>query len=100
MKLDAKTAARLALPDDKDDVIHFDSTLPLFGLRLRRGAGGQVLRSWIAQYRTGGKTRRVLLGSAELIGLESARAAARKVLAKAALGEDPQKIKVERRAKD
>jgi integrase len=99
MKLDAKTVAALGL-GDKRDVIHFDDTLPGFGYRLRLGAGGKVLRSWIVQYKRGGQSRRLLIGKAEVLGAERARTQAKKLLAKVALGEDPQADKVERRDKD
>ena len=77
----------------------FADDLPGFGLRLR-ASGERVLRSWVCQYRRGGATRRLLLGSADVVGVEQARAAAKKALAKIALGEDPQADKVARRAKD
>jgi integrase len=98
MKLDAKTVARLELPADKADAIHFDDAMPGFGFRLRR-SGGQVRRSWIVQYRRIGGTRRILLGSAEVLSAETARAQAKKVLAKVALGEDPQAERIDTRAK-
>jgi integrase len=100
MKLDTKTVARLTLPNGKTDVIHFDETLSGFGYRLRTRSDGKVLRSWITQYRRGGATRRMLLGSAEVLGAEQARAAAKKILAKVALGADPQAERSERRGKD
>ena len=59
-----------------------------------------MLRSWVVQYRRGGATRRLLLGSAAVLGAEAARAAAKKALAKVALGEDPQAERVDRRGKD
>ena len=90
MKLDTKTVAALKL-DGKQDAIHFDDQLAGFGYRLRQGAGGKVLRSWIAQYRRAGATRRVLIGVGEVLSAEQARAAAKKLLAKVALGEDPQR---------
>ena len=99
MKLDAKAVAALTL-DGKRDAIHFDDQLPGFGFRLRQGAGGKVLRSWIAQYRRAGATRRVLIGAGDVLSAEQARAAARKILAKVALGEDPQAAKADRRGKD
>jgi integrase len=99
MKLTAKTFARLALPADKADVIHFDDDMPGFGYRLRR-SGDKVRRSFVVQYRRAGGTRRVLLGNAEVLTAEQARAAAREVLAKVALGDDPQRDKAERRARD
>jgi hypothetical protein len=76
VKLDAKTVASLKL-GDKSDAIFFDDALPGFGYRLRRGAGGKINKSWIAQYRRVG-TRRVLIGSAEVISAEQARIAAKK----------------------
>ena len=99
MKLDAKTVAALKLAG-KQDAIYFDDQLAGFGYRLRAGAGGKVLRSYVAQYRRAGATRRVLLGSAEVLSAEQARAAAKKLLAKVALGEDPQRDKIARVSKD
>jgi len=99
MKLDARAVAALKI-DDGNDKIYFDDSMPGFGFRLRRGAGGKILRSWIAQYKHGGSTRRITLGSAEVLGAEAARAAARKILARVALGEDPQGARVDRRGKD
>jgi integrase len=100
MKLTAKTVAELTLPVGKTDVIHFDAELAGFGFRLRRGAGAKILRSWVAQYKVSGKTRRLLLGSAAVLGAEQARAAAKKVLAKVTLGEDPARAQHDRRSKD
>ena len=101
MKLDQKAVAALDLPAGKSDAIYFDDALPGFGCRLRRGAAGRVLKSWVVQYRRGGRrTRRALLGSAEVLGAEKARAAAKVLLAKVALGQDPQADKAARRRQD
>ena len=99
MRLDAKTVAQLELSAGKTDQIFFDDSLTGFGFRLRAGARRRVRRSWITQYRQHGVARRALLGDAEVITAEQARAAARRLLAKVALGEDPQEAKKERRAK-
>ena len=99
MKLTAKTVAALKL-DGKDDVIVFDDSMPGFGYRLRLGAGGKILRSWVCQYRHGGATRRLLLGAATVLGAEQARGMAKKALGRVANGEDPQASKLERRGKD
>ena len=99
MKITARTVVGLKLPNGKDDVIHFDDDMPGFGIRLRI-SGEQVRRSWVAQYRSFGRTRRVLLGSAEILGAEQARVAAKKVLARVTLGHDPQAEKAARRQKD
>ena len=66
---------------------------------MRRG-GGRVRRTFIVQYRVAGRSRRLLLGSADVLGAEQARAAAKKVLAEVALGGDPQGAKTARRRTD
>jgi integrase len=92
-KLDAKSLVGFKLPPGKADAIFFDNELPGFGLRLR--AGGH--RSWIAQYRAHGRTRRLTIGSVEKLTPIDARKAAKKVLAKVELGQDPQGAKQEQR---
>jgi integrase len=99
MKLDAKTVAALGL-GDKRDMIVFDDALAGFGFRLRAGAGGKVLCSWVVQYKRAGATRRLLLGSANVLGAEQARTMAKKALGRVANGEDPQRERAERRDKD
>jgi integrase len=99
MKLDANAVAALSL-GGKSDVIYFDSDLPGFGHRLRLGAGGRVMRSWVVQYKHAGRTRRFLVGSAEVLTAGRARAEAEKVLARITLGEDPQGEKSQRREDD
>ena len=98
MKLDAKSVAALKL-DGKADVIHFDDALKGFGYRLRRGADGKTRHSWVAQYKRVGATRR-MSQPAEKLSAEQARGWAKKVLAKVALGEDPQADRIDRRGKD
>ena len=100
MKLDAKTVSVLVIPPGKTDHIIWDGELRGYGYRLRLGAGGKVLRSWVVQYKRAGATRRLLLGSGGVLTAEAARAAAKKVLAKVALGEDPQADRTDRRGKD
>src|ERR1700719_5339874 len=96
MQLDNKTVAGLALPDGKTDVIFFDDELAGFGLRLR-ASGDRVRRSWIAQYRSHGRTRRLNIGAAEKLSAAEARKQAKKELAKVALGGDPQGEKAQAR---
>src|SRR5262245_15334277 len=99
MKLTDKSGTALAL-GGKLDRIEFDDDMPRFGYRLRKSAGGKLLRSWIVQYRRGGGTRRISLGSADVVSASQARAAAKQVLAKVDLGEDPQADRIDRRGKD
>jgi integrase len=100
MQLTAKTAAALQMPTGKTDHIEWDDALPGFGYRLRVSAGGKVLRSWVAQYRRAGGSRRITLGLAGVLSAEQARAAAKKVLAAVALGRDPQAERTDRRDRD
>ncbi len=88
MKLDGKAIAKCeaeAKADGKADVIHFDDDLAGFGLRLRGGR-----KTWIAQYRAKGRTRRMKIGAAEKVTAEEARKHAKKILARVELGHDPQ----------
>jgi integrase len=90
MKINSRTVAALKLPANAADVIHFDSELVGFGCRVRRGADGKVRKSFIVQYRRGKQTRRIKLDTANALTAEQARAAAKAILAKVALGDDPQ----------
>jgi integrase len=100
MKLTQKAVASLQLPTGKTDLIHFDDEISGFGYRLRKGAGGKVLRSWVCQYRHGGSSRRLLLGAATVLGAEQARIMAKKALGRVANGGDPQADRLDRRGKD
>jgi hypothetical protein len=94
MRLDLKSLTTAALPKGKTDHIIWDDELPGFGLRLR--AGGH--RSWIAQYRSSDRrTRRATIAAVAKLGPADARQAARKLLAKVALGQDPQEDKASKR---
>jgi integrase len=88
MKLTSKAVAALMLPEGKDDHIEWDDDLPGFGYRLRK-SGDKVGRSWVAQYRHGGQTRRMTLGSASVLSSEQARNEAKRILAQAQLRQDP-----------
>jgi integrase len=100
VKFTARTnIARLMLPAGKTDVIHFDDTLPGFGLRLRQ-SGDRIRRSWVYQYRRAGGQRRMSLGNADVVDVAKARPAAVKAAAKVTLGEDPQQDKAEKRERD
>jgi integrase len=95
MKLDSKAVKNLKLPPGKDDHCEWDEDLSGFALRLR--ASGSM--SWIVQYRHGGRTRRLKLGSVEKVNPDAARKQAEQLLAKAELGADPAGEKATARAK-
>ena len=95
MKLTAKSAAGLKLPDGKRDHIEFDSDVPGFGLRLREGGS----RTWIFQYSLGTKQRRVAIGKATALTPDKAREVASKLHAETRLGLDPAARKAENKIK-
>jgi integrase len=99
VKLTAKAVAALTLPPGKTDHITWDSELPRFGYRLRLGADGKVLRTWVVQFKRAGRTSR-LQQSAAALSAEQARAWATRLVAQIALGQDPQADRIERRGRD
>jgi len=98
-KLDARTVARLALPPGKSDEFFWDQSMPGFGLRLD-ARSGQLRKNYVVQYRRGPRSPRYPIGSAEVLNAEQARAQAKKVLAKVALGEDPAAERASRRERE
>jgi integrase len=99
-KLDAKTIAGLKLPDGKAEEIFWDGELEDYGCRLRHNGSGKLRKTLVVQYRRAGRSPRITLGTAEVLGAEQGRRAARKLLARIALGEDPQAEKTARRSAD
>jgi Arm DNA-binding domain len=91
MRLTRQTVARLAIPSGRPELFVFDEDLPGFGIRLR--AGGK--RTWIIQYRSGTKQRRLTLSTGEKLDPDKARKEAKDRLAKVTLGVDPQAEKAE-----
>jgi hypothetical protein len=85
MKLTTASLANLKLASGDKDRIWFDDDVPGFGLRVRDTGS----RSWIYQYKIGGKTRRLVLGQATAIKLARAREIAGELHAKVRLGGDP-----------
>ncbi|GJD94154.1 tyrosine-type recombinase/integrase [Methylobacterium iners] len=85
MRLTRPNIAKLALAPGRSELIVFDEALPGFGIRVR--SGGK--RTFIVQFRIGTKSRRLSLGSVEVLDPEEARRRARDALAKVQLGTDP-----------
>ena len=100
MRLIQKAVAALTLPVGKTDHFEWDDEVRGFGYRLRLAAGGKINRTWTVQYRHGGATRRLLLGSAAVLGAEQARVMAKRALGRVANGADPQADRLDRRGKD
>jgi Arm DNA-binding domain len=97
LRLDAKTIPALSLSKGRDEEICWDAELEGFGYRLRRRSDGGLHRTWITQYRANGRTRRITVGVAERLTPIEARQAARKLLARVELGDDPQAEKEAKR---
>jgi len=89
VKFNQRNVARLKLPDGKTEHFEWDDELKRFGFRLR-SEGARLSRTWVVQYRARGRTRRLKIGDAETLTAEQARAAAKVMLGRIAIGEDPQ----------
>ena len=77
------------------DQFIWDSKLIGFGQRIRNGR-----KSWIIQYRVGHQQRRMKIGDGEKLTRAQAREAARKILAKVELDQDPVGDKKQKRKDD
>ena len=99
LNLNTKTVTALALAKGRAEEFAWDTDLEGFALRLRRRRDGKVLRSWVVQYRTHGHTRREKLAAFEKLTPAQAREAGKKILARVALGHDPQGEKREKRVR-
>ncbi len=95
------TTARLTkrsvenLPPRAERYVVWDTELKGFGVRV----SPQGRRTYLARYRTtGGADRRLTLATHGVMTTEEAREQARRILAEAAMGGDPQGAKADRRA--
>src|SRR5260370_9750291 len=85
MKLTETTVAALTLGPTKTEAITFDEDVPGFGLRLRAGGA----RTFIFQYKIGGKHRRMALGKYPALKPTEARKTAAKLYSPVKLRNDP-----------
>ncbi len=92
MRLTLAAIEGLKLDTGVADKIIFDDDVPGFGIRVRASGA----RTWIYQYKIGGKTRRLVLGHATAIKPARAREIAGELHAKVRLGRDPASEKRER----
>src|SRR5262245_42055688 len=95
MNLTAANITSLTLGNGEVDRIWFDASVPGFGLRARASGA----RSWVFQYKLGGKTRRMVIGAVSAIKPARAREIASELHARVKLGGDPageKLVKVER----
>jgi integrase len=85
VELTKSSLASLSLPDGRDELFVWDDDMPGLGVRLRKGGS----RTWVAQYRVGGRQRRESLGDVRKVTIEDARKIARNRFAQVELGLDP-----------
>jgi integrase len=96
MKFNQANVRTIPLPDGKTDHIVFDEAKSGFGVRVRP-SGNAVTRSYIVQYKIGGKHGRMTLGKVSKVSLEAARVMADKAFAAVTDGRDPQRERQQRR---
>jgi len=92
MKLTQRYVDEVALPAERSELLVFDDEVPGFGLRV-----GKKRKSWVVQWQVGAAQRRMTVGHTGILSAAKAREAARTILAKVRLGEDPQDAKRTRR---
>src|SRR5437879_1892839 len=95
MRLTAAEVRKLGLKGDSAEAIVFDDDVPGFGIRLR--AGGS--RTFVFQYKLGGKQRRLTLGPVTALDVAKAREVAKDLYAAVRLGRDPAGEKAHARLK-
>jgi integrase len=106
MRLNDKVVQTVGLEAGQDDRIWFDDEITGFGLRVRRikkwnghYSNKAPARSWLFQYRIGGRTRRLVIGQAPAVRAGRARQIAAELHAKVKLGHDPaleKRIRIEK----
>src|SRR5262249_39678300 len=85
MRLTTAAIEGLKLDTGVADKIIFDDDVPGFGIRVRASGA----RTWIYQYKIGGRTRRLVLGQVSAVKPARAREIAGDLHAKVRLGGDP-----------
>jgi integrase len=95
MRLNPRDVTNLALPPGKTDALFFDDAVPGLALRVR-AAGG---RTWVFQYRVGGRQRRMNLGAAAATSVHEVRKRASILYAEVKLGRDPARDKSQAQAR-
>lgn len=85
MKLTTSEVRKFELGRGQTEAIVFDDDIPGFGLRVREGGS----RTFVFQYKLGGKQRRLSLGAVKALDIGKARDTAKDLYAKVRLGGDP-----------
>jgi hypothetical protein len=81
------------LPAEDKDYIVFDSDVNGFGVRIMPSGR----RSYLVQYRSGGRTRRIAIGQHGAVTVDAARKRAKELLGSVAAGQNPAEIVAQHR---
>jgi integrase len=88
VKLNNQNVATLELPKGKSDFVRWDTDVPGFGVRVRRGAKG-ISKNWHFQYSRNGDARIMTLGKCSAVTAQAARELARQYYAAVLQKRDP-----------
>ena len=88
VKLTNQTGATQELPEGKSDGVIWDTDVPGFGVRIRKGAKGES-RNWHSQYSRNGEARIMTLGKISAVSAQAARELARQYYAAVLQKRDP-----------
>jgi len=88
VKLTNQTGATQELPEGKSDGVIWDTDVPGFGVRIRKGAKGES-RNWHFQYSRNGEARIMTLGKISAVSAQAARELARQYYAAVLQKRDP-----------
>jgi integrase len=88
VKLTNQSAATVPLPEGKTDGVIWDTDVPNFGVRIRKGAKGES-RNWHFQYSRNGESRQMVLGKISAVSAQAAREQARQYYAAVLQKRDP-----------
>jgi integrase len=91
MRLNDKTIRTMTCPVGMTERSFWDDEVPGFALRVRASGA----KSWMCQYAKHGRTKKVTLGTPDVVTVGAARARAREIMAAVRLGGDPAKAKAE-----
>jgi integrase len=94
-RLTAATIRPLVCPPGQGEETFWDPDIPGFGLRVRNSGS----RTWLFQYARCGKTRKMFLGSPDVVDAGKARATVKDYAAQVRLGRDPAVEKAESRVR-
>src|SRR5262249_33340963 len=80
---------RNSVKEPLPEALYWDQKLKGFGLKVRADASGAIQKSFIIQYRSVNRQRKIKLGDISKLNADAARKKAEKLFAQIMLGQDP-----------